>query len=486
MSIVEPNEQNALVPRPAYVEDAPDQEAPPRVPSPPPAVPADINVFDFLVTDESPRSSRTSINAAKRHSAPPVASKAMAEGKENVNQTYHNSEETIHTKEYELQGFSYGAEPVNPRPYRNDNNNSQLSLEFMTPAAKETRAKLDKKTRPVSLSHSRSNSGSISVGKRKRANTEDQANGSLRDIDTPMPDVADDPSRPPVDTPLALVHSGLTGGLTRLMPRSGEDYPFPPSPHDDTDRGHDRRSQPRQHSGHDDPASPLKRSRRSKEDLPNGLGISIKGRAGKVMSIVGAAFTNPASAHNEGVNNRDSKRRGSSSDQGQSQTRSRDGDLRDRDGRKKHRVHRYNGTSSSNVRYERSNRGSRSHGHGNGSPEAQRRKLKVIEYHRSSPEDSDTESEEYRSRGANGQMVIFGAAQQAKQRCESFLSFVTKGPESERGCSINKALKRWHRESETRSSHSTRTSHIKMDEEKELWRHLRLKRNDRGEIVVFF
>ena len=58
-----------------------------------------------------------------------------------------------------------------------------------------------------------------------------------------------------------------------------------------------------------------------------------------------------------------------------------------------------------------------------------------------------------------------------------FLSFVTKGPESEMGCSVNKVLKRYHRE---RGEHGT----DKMEDEKELWKSLRLKRNERGEIVV--
>jgi cell growth-regulating nucleolar protein len=56
---------------------------------------------------------------------------------------------------------------------------------------------------------------------------------------------------------------------------------------------------------------------------------------------------------------------------------------------------------------------------------------------------------------------------------------VRKGPESEKGYSINKALKRWHRDVGSGSG-------SKHDEEKELWKSLRLKRNERGEVVVFF
>jgi len=74
----------------------------------------------------------------------------------------------------------------------------------------------------------------------------------------------------------------------------------------------------------------------------------------------------------------------------------------------------------------------------------------------------------------NGQMVLF------KPRAEHFLSFVNKGPESERGCSVNKALKRYHRE---RSDSGASLS--KLMEEKELWRSLRMRKNERGEIVLF-
>ncbi|KAL7909294.1 hypothetical protein GGI35DRAFT_376634 [Trichoderma velutinum] len=74
----------------------------------------------------------------------------------------------------------------------------------------------------------------------------------------------------------------------------------------------------------------------------------------------------------------------------------------------------------------------------------------------------------------DGQMIVF------KPRADVFLSFVNKGPESERGCSMNKALKRFHRERQAAGSSSP-----KGKEEKELWRSLRLRRNDRGEIVLF-
>lgn len=91
---------------------------------------------------------------------------------------------------------------------------------------------------------------------------------------------------------------------------------------------------------------------------------------------------------------------------------------------------------------------------------------KLIEYR---PQSKDSKS------GDNaGQMILF------KPCADSFLSFVNKGPESEKGCSMNKALKRFHRDRQASGSNLTKSK-----EEKELWRNLRLRRNDRGEIVLF-
>ncbi|CAK7214831.1 hypothetical protein SBRCBS47491_002283 [Sporothrix bragantina] len=75
-----------------------------------------------------------------------------------------------------------------------------------------------------------------------------------------------------------------------------------------------------------------------------------------------------------------------------------------------------------------------------------------------------------------GQLVVY------KPRADLFLSFVNKGPDSERGCSMNKALKRFHRERERASAGSALAKPL---EEKELFRSLRLRKNDRGEIVLF-
>jgi cell growth-regulating nucleolar protein len=98
--------------------------------------------------------------------------------------------------------------------------------------------------------------------------------------------------------------------------------------------------------------------------------------------------------------------------------------------------------------------------------ESERPARKMIEYQ---PMDGDVIPED-----SGNQMVLF------RPRAELLLDFVNKGPDSERGVSMNKALKRYHRE-----RYASGTSLPRAEEEKELWRSLRMKRNERGEIVLF-
>jgi cell growth-regulating nucleolar protein len=470
------------------VEDDPEEDIPPAVPDAPPAVPAEpvepVNVFDYLVNENTPNASRTSLGGSHepmtmKEDAPAV----FTEGKDEralSRAGYRNKEERAHDESYTEHGFSYGAEPVKPLPYPNPNA-SLVSLDFMTPSAKITRAKLDRIERPT---HSRTNSGNASDKKRKRGEVDEQR--YELEGDTVMPD-APNSTHANGGTP-GLPHSGLTGGLNRLL---SQPSPFPPSPvySDERDRAKEYERNNRHSYKHEDPTSPLKRTRHSKDD--SGLGISIKGRAGKVRSIIGgasvagalAAFTNPAAAQN-GNQNRETalvkaqRRRGSSSDDGH--IRGRESQVQDR---KKHKVRRQHGLTA--ARYERSSHHSRSKrrdSNENASPDARRRKIKTIEYHKHDREDSGSESEDDERRvrsGGASDMVVFGREKEMKIRAESFLSVVRKGPDSEKGYSINKALKRWHRDGGSGSG-------PKHEEEKELWRSLRLKRNERGEVVVFF
>jgi len=90
----------------------------------------------------------------------------------------------------------------------------------------------------------------------------------------------------------------------------------------------------------------------------------------------------------------------------------------------------------------------------------------MIEYKSSTAEGGDV----------NGQMILY------KPPPELFLSLINKGPESEKGVSVNKALKRFHRELLATSGGEV---HSKGQEEKELWRNLRMRRNAMGEVVLF-
>ncbi|GAP83528.2 putative LYAR-type C2HC zinc finger [Rosellinia necatrix] len=110
---------------------------------------------------------------------------------------------------------------------------------------------------------------------------------------------------------------------------------------------------------------------------------------------------------------------------------------------------------------------------------SERKEKKRRTHHRSTPEKSP-KLIEYRAKSADEKGDESGTLVVYRPRSDLFLSLCTKGPESERGCSVNKALKRFHRERT-----SSGTSLGKGVEEKELWRSLRMRRNERGEIVLF-
>ncbi len=377
---------------------------------------------------------------------------------------YQNQEEQLPSKEYEENGYTWGAEPVKPRASV-DLNGSALSLEFMTPAAKEAKSKLDKKDRP--RLHSRTNSGSEKKRKRPTDDQVHELEGDTLMVDTTK-----------ADTP-GIVHSGLTGGLSRMMPRDDED-PFRRSP-DPEDRRRTKDTSTRRSHKPEDPTSPLKRTRHTKEDS-NGLGISIKGRAVKALSLMGGALLPGSQSESQEANSR-TRRRASSSDNGQSLVRIREGEKRER---KKHKVHRHNGTASTNIRHEHR---SRRRAPSDDSPthsqtEGGARRLKAIEFQKYEDSASETDPEQTshrgtRRKGSNGAMVVFGAEEKLKRSCRSFLANAP-GLESDKGYSIHKMLKRWHKHNDVRSA-----SH-KAEEEAELWRALRLRRNERGEYVVFF
>lgn len=89
-----------------------------------------------------------------------------------------------------------------------------------------------------------------------------------------------------------------------------------------------------------------------------------------------------------------------------------------------------------------------------------------------------TKAIEYKPEG-NTEVVPFAPLEPAAMAAQ-LISFVPAAEESEKGVSMDKALKRYHR------MRSEAGGAGKQVEEKELWKALRMKRNEAGEIVLFF
>lgn len=500
VSILEPNEHNALVPRNPTVEDEKESDIPPQVPTPPSAIDGRNrdSVFDYLVEDENPNTPQIQFATEREEMFLKSGAPGIFSSRPTSRSEYRNKEEQLESRDYEMNGFTYGAEPVNPKP--TDFNASTVTLDFMTPSAKVAKAKLDRNI-PESAGHSRQNSNSEK--KRKRAQTDDP-NG-----DTIMADAPGTIVRSVVETS-TVPHSGLTGGLQRMLTDKDNQFTLPSSPVSSPNPDADRKALTKIKSVKSskqtdlDPQSPLKRTRRTKEEDSSGLGISIKGRAGKVMSMINGALTTTNTESAIGKSSSNSRqRRSSSSDnhEGLTSMRTRDTDKREH---KKHKVTRHNGTSSANVRMATKS-SSRKNGTGSesASPDLSKSSkngksaAKQIEYHSHSHQQaneksrsssrhqpvhspSESDDERYGRRGGDQAMVVFGAEERLRRKCDDFLAYISKGPESSKGYSINKVLKRYHKDSEILRDNEKR------DEEKELWKGLRLKRNDRGEVVIFF
>ncbi|KAH7412598.1 hypothetical protein BKA64DRAFT_718638 [Cadophora sp. MPI-SDFR-AT-0126] len=368
------NHSQALVQHTAYVEDADDEyhhnshieivEPPmPEAPSPPSAAPgfklasSPVNVFDFLVDSSTPNQSRLELPAPEPMNL--------------IEDTKDEDMESNHDRDLVRVRFEDAAQSVTDLVEYGNGPVPTAASEYQTPAPKaERERKKDRKERELTREEKKDK-------KRKRLHVETQ-DLAVRD-DESMTDA------PPV------LHSGLTGGLGRLMSRPSV---FPPSP--DYSGGD---------AGDASPGSPLKKTKHSK-NLKRGRVDTI---SNNLMSLI-------------------STKRVSSREHSEDRPK------------RKHRRHR-----------EDSDRPSR----------------KMIEYQPMNGEVALGED--------NGsQLVVY------QPRAELLLSFINKGPESERGVSMNKALKRYHRERA-----ATNTGLGKAVEEKELWRSLRMKRNERGEIVLF-
>ena len=344
----------AAPPKQAYVED--DQESGsqavtiipsvPRAPSPPPsatmAVPVDV--FAYLVTEDTPNASRISLQTPKEQMQ-------MVKNAQSLFTAKSPSPET--DSDWTSDDIEYGADPVPTRV-----------LTYETPV-------------PKTMGHERNKS---STDKKRKRQVEEldltQARRPSQELDEEMPDI-DESGRP-------ILHTGLTGGLNRMLTSSK----FPPSPEYSAGSGPEP-----------SPLSPAKRKRVTVA----GTVVERRGRAtnGQLVKV-----RKPRRASDE----------------------------------------------SRPRKHQRSQKSTR---------DESKDRLKAIEYHRHPSPNPDPMN----------QLVVL------KSRAEMFLSFITKGPESESGYSMNKALKRYHRERGERGMD-------KQEEEKELFKSLRLKKNDRGEIIL--
>lgn len=370
-TVTEPNAP--AMAQPAYIEDVPDEyegwkayevdsdddnesaaEPPPEAPTPPSADEGHVNVFDFLVANATPSASNISL--------PRAAPVQLSEDTQLVRFEYESNGylDQLGQVMDEDAMIQYGTGPV-------------PSSNFETPAPKAERKKSKESERDPKKDKKR---------KRLHLDIHDQV----------MTDA------PPV------LHSGLTGGLNKLMSRPSV---FPPSP---------------DYSGGDvaeTPASPLKKTRHSKHRKSSRIDTGI---GNSIMAMISS---------------------------GSSKTKTKKRKQTSSSSAKKHERHHHH-----------------SHSHRLEAPKEQ----KLLEYKPSKDKDDKDKKEE-----DHHAMVLY------KPRAEHFLSFINKGPDSDRGCSMNKALKRYHRERSTTGNNTL----SKPMEEKELWRSLRLKKNDRGEIVLF-
>jgi cell growth-regulating nucleolar protein len=314
----------------------------PEAPTPPLQEEVNVNVFDYLVTNATPTASNVSL---PRMPAQLSEETQLVRFDAEKNGMMDDMDEKMQVDAL----VQYGTGPV---PVSS----------FHTPAPKGDRKKKDS-----------DKSDQKKDKKRKRLH-----------VDTADQNMTDAPP---------ILHSGLTGGLNKLM----RPPVFPPSP----DYSGDNVAET--------PTSPLKKSKQHKHSKRT-EGVTI---GNSLMAMIAGSKT-----------------------------------------KTKKRKHSTSSTSSKTKK-------TREHRHKIEGPKDQ----KLLEYRPGSKDGKD----------AGGAMVLY------KPRAEQFLSFVDKGPESEKGISLHKALKRYHRE----RSDSGQSTLSKPSEEKELWRSLRLRKNDRGEIVLF-
>ncbi|KAF2405398.1 hypothetical protein EJ06DRAFT_24183 [Trichodelitschia bisporula] len=403
------NTSTALVPRDAAQDKKPEDrvaivDAPPPAPSPPPMV----NVFQFMVDDASAVDDRML-------PAPEVDEMDRDDDTPGYYPAYPNIDA------YRL--------PDSPA-----DTNGGDGKAYQTPAP-----------RPH-LGHMRTISqDSTAKKKRKRGEVADLDVAGARAYggDVVMTDV---PSLP---------HSGLTGGMNRLLSRQE----LPPSPDysggDGADRDMDLLSpikKPKQHHGEEE--------RRGREKSR-----SKRGEKEKDKSKPKDKKKDKSSKSKDKKEDKKEKEK----EKTKEKTKDKKLEVEKRSRRESDSRHSVPG------RWERRRTISGTSDKGREAP-----RLKAIEYHPDTPSPTESGAMIVRPRAATMALSSgeSSASQPEKAAAEMFLAYITKGPDSERGLSVNKALKRWRRD-------RTGSGRKAGEEEKELWRALRVRRNETGEVVLF-
>jgi cell growth-regulating nucleolar protein len=428
----------ALTPHDAYAQDAPAQDnavavvdAPPRAPTPPPAAhslgyheQAAIeapNVFDFLDPSSTPIAPRTTA---------PMNEARMLEDSQPPAYEDQYMPTIADVMKFQMADDDEAFGQVRPSREQHDS--------YTTPAPK--------------AKHSRTKSRDTDVETTTKKSDRKRKRNSPTQLDLSLVRAQDEKDTMMADAP-ATLHSGLTGGLSRLLARPE----FPPSPDDSGDYANS-------------PLSPMKRAKQ-------GTSTALV-RAQREWEVEQQKQPKTDAKARQQAEKKEKKDKKDKKDK-KEKDRGRELDRKERKASGtlvKIRSKKKREDSTTEVRRIRRKQYSSSV-----SPAPQDRKVvKAIEYNRSASSSPEPSGEGQLIVRPSGDVTPFSADYNA--RAGLFMSFITKGPGSERGMSVNKALKRYHRERHEHFDHVP----SKAEEEKELWKDLRLRRNDRGEVVLFF
>ncbi|OJD20753.1 hypothetical protein ACJ73_07910, partial [Blastomyces percursus] len=531
VTIVEPpNSSNSPRPPDPWVEDAPDVDeirpahnaAPPSAPSPHRATPrqepgnvstptttakpnAQVNVFDFLDTTTTPNASKASLGGSGApmvmlKDAPPLFNAPMELAKID----HGKDDEVNYDVAFEENGFSYGADTVEAPLYQNGGGNGSITSlnNFTTPAPKRKKDRTSRRDRdqdrpaspdrfhtplnnPTSTGDKKRKRGHVGKVDGQMANSVSNGGDDVQMIDAaPPPSTIANPSTP------TLAHSGLTGGINRMMRDISP--PTPDTVYRSADEGdnNDARHQ------YPNRASPIKRTRRADDDAsdnynPNNtnnhndkketndepttdeqdkaLVFAIQERTDQIVDFLARnprkrpVFTDTtlkpfplwplAGKDGKGVGlaeavipPREKKRKAVTKRSGTASTMAAGAGV------------------SKATRATTSARPSSSGSKKADAAAAAPRRLKAIEYRPdSSNGNSANNNTATASTTASNQLVVYGGGSSSRrgeyegqnadaaerelvlrEQASVFLSLVTKGPESGRGFSVHKALKRFH------------------------------------------